>query len=47
LAANTTLPVVKGSDDALIAKWMPLSDVKREMMFEDHCDIINCLVALL
>jgi bifunctional NMN adenylyltransferase/nudix hydrolase len=34
------LPAVKGSDDAEKAKWVPLADIKAEMMFEDHFDII-------
>lgn len=34
------LPPVKGSDDAADAKWVPLSEVKEEEMFEDHYGII-------
>jgi bifunctional NMN adenylyltransferase/nudix hydrolase len=41
------LPKIKGSDDAVFAKWVPLSEVKREMMFEDHFDIIENLTGLL
>jgi bifunctional NMN adenylyltransferase/nudix hydrolase len=44
LPHNTELPYVKGSDDADKAKWWPLSEVKREMMYEDHLDIILNMV---
>jgi len=47
LAPDTVLPQVKGSDDAEKARWVPLAEVKREMMFEDHKDIIDCLTALI
>lgn len=35
------LPKIKGSDDADKAVWVPLSDLNRNMMFEDHYDIIT------
>ncbi|QJA43105.1 nicotinamide-nucleotide adenylyltransferase, NadM family / ADP-ribose pyrophosphatase [Phaeobacter phage MD18] len=35
------LPKIKGSDDADKAAWVPLADLKRNMMFEDHFDIIT------
>jgi bifunctional NMN adenylyltransferase/nudix hydrolase len=40
------LPKVKGSDDAIKAKWVPLSTVyaMRDQMFEDHINIINYFV---
>lgn len=40
------LPKVKGSDDAEKARWFPLNEVKREIMFEDHFDIISHFVKL-
>ncbi len=40
------LPKVKGSDDADQAKWIPLSEVTSQNMFEDHYDIIRDLVKL-
>lgn len=43
---NDGLPKVKGSDDALKAVWVPISQLKREVMFEDHYDIIENLVGL-
>lgn len=47
LNADHALPKVKGSDDAAFATWVPLSQVTRQMMFEDHFDIIINLTALL
>lgn len=38
------LPKVKGSDDAKTAKWYPISQLNREVMFEDHMDIIQTLI---
>lgn len=41
------LPVVKGSDDAEFAGWIPLADLGglEDQMFEDHNDIIQNLVS--
>ena len=41
------LPKIKGSDDAQKARWWPLNDVRRDIMFEDHYDIIQNMVARL
>lgn len=38
------LPKIKGSDDAEKAKWVPLSEVRRELLFDDHADIIQAFV---
>jgi len=35
------LPKVKGSDDAARAKWIPISRLNSEEIFEDHFDIIQ------
>lgn len=35
------LPKVKGSDDADKAKWIPITEIKSEDMFEDHFDIVQ------
>lgn len=35
------LPAVKGGDDAAEAKWVPLSHIREEEMFEDHFSIIE------
>lgn len=34
------MPRVKGGDDAEKAKWIPISELKREQVYEDHFDII-------
>ena len=41
------LPKVKGSDDAEKAKWVPLAEVKRSEMYEDHYDMILSMTDLL
>lgn len=38
------LPKVKGSDDAIKAKWIPFAEIKSEETFEDHYEIIRDLV---
>jgi bifunctional NMN adenylyltransferase/nudix hydrolase len=40
------LPKVKGEDDALKAKWVPFVDVKRELLFDDHYDIITNFIPM-
>lgn len=35
------LPKVKGSDDAVDAKWVPFNEVHQELLFEDHFHIID------
>lgn len=35
------LPKVKGSDDAMDAKWIPIADIKNMKLFDDHSDIID------
>lgn len=41
LTDQTSLPRVKGADDASKAKWVPLSDIKEHLMFDDHYHIIQ------
>lgn len=38
---GTELPRVKGMDDAIRARWVPISEVKREECFEDHWEILS------
>jgi bifunctional NMN adenylyltransferase/nudix hydrolase len=38
------LPKVKGSDDAVKAKWIPIAEIKSDETFEDHYEIIQDLV---
>ncbi len=46
LADATTLPKVKGADDAEKAVWLPIGEVKEEMFFDDHFHIINYFLGL-
>lgn len=39
--ADETLPKVKGSDDALWARWIPVGDVNSQDCFDDHYEIIQ------
>lgn len=41
LEPNAELPKVKGSDDAKHARWVPLSELDPQLMFEDHYFIIQ------
>jgi bifunctional NMN adenylyltransferase/nudix hydrolase len=41
LSPMDKLPSVKGGDDAAKARWVSLSDIKRDEMFEDHFDILE------
>ena len=44
LRPDTSLPKVKGSDDALKALWVPLADLDPMKMYEDHYFIIQRMV---
>lgn len=44
LRPEKKLPKIKGGDDAAKAMWVPLSNLTREAMFEDHYDIIETMV---
>jgi bifunctional NMN adenylyltransferase/nudix hydrolase len=46
LPNSNPLPKIKGGDDAKSALWYPLSELKREELFEDHWDIITSVVNL-
>lgn len=41
LVPGTKRPLVKGTDDAKEARWWNLDEVTRDMMFEDHFNIIQ------
>jgi bifunctional NMN adenylyltransferase/nudix hydrolase len=47
LPANDVLPKVKGGDDAVEAKWVPLSEIKPETLFLDHSFIIESMLKFL
>ena len=44
LRPDTELPKIKGSDDAASAAWVPIANLRREAMFEDHYDILETMV---
>ena len=46
LADATSLPKVKGSDDAEKAVWLPIGDIKEEMFFDDHFHILTYFLGL-
>ncbi len=41
-----TLPQIKASDDARNAKWVALTDLRSDLIFEDHYDILDCMLSL-
>lgn len=45
LESSTTLPVVRGSDDAVDAKWIQLHKLDPTEVYEDHYHIIQYLIA--
>lgn len=44
LRPDTTLPKIKGADDAEKAQWVPLANLTRSVMFEDHFDLLETMV---
>lgn len=44
LRDDTSLPKVKGMDDADKARWVPIGQLKPEDFFEDHYSIIQCML---
>lgn len=42
---DVTLPPVVGLDDASVARWWPIDEVTRDMMFEDHHNVIHHFAA--
>jgi bifunctional NMN adenylyltransferase/nudix hydrolase len=46
LRDDQKLPKVTGSDDAVYAKWVPLGELRRNQMYEDHFDMIDDMVKL-
>ena len=47
LRADTSLPRVKGNDDAAKAFWIPLSELRSDKLYEDHYFIIQKFVGIL
>lgn len=46
LRDSENLPEVRGGDDAAEARWVPIANLERSAMFEDHYDIIETMVDL-
>ncbi|MCU7843275.1 MAG: bifunctional nicotinamide-nucleotide adenylyltransferase/Nudix hydroxylase [Candidatus Thiodiazotropha sp. (ex Monitilora ramsayi)] len=46
LSPDTSLPKVKGGDDAKHAQWVPLASLDPRQMYEDHYDIIQEMVGM-
>jgi len=44
LRQSTDLPKIKGSDDADKAHWVPIANLQRDALFEDHYDILETMV---
>lgn len=45
LQDDKNLPIVKGSDDAADAMWVPISSLDPTKIYEDHLQIINTMTA--
>lgn len=41
LRDDVELPKVKGADDAEKAQWVPIADLRRDQLFEDHYSILE------
>jgi bifunctional NMN adenylyltransferase/nudix hydrolase len=41
LLKDGPLPKVKGGDDAVKAKWVPVGELDSRMCYEDHYEIIK------
>lgn len=46
LRDDTSLPRVKGADDAEKAKWVPISEIAEDKLFDDHFHIIQYFLGL-
>jgi len=46
LPDDITLPKVKGSDDAISAKWIPISELREDQMFDDHYHVVSFFLSL-
>ena len=46
LTGDLKLPKVKGADDAVKAAWIPVSDLREDMMFDDHYFMICHFLSL-
>lgn len=46
LTNGVTLPKIKGADDAEKAKWVPIADLREDLMFDDHWHILCKMLGL-
>ena len=46
LPDDITLPKVKGADDAEKAKWVPISELREDQLFDDHYAIVAYFLGL-
>ncbi len=46
LADDVTLPKVRGADDAEKAKWVPISELREDQMFDDHYAVVAYFLGL-
>ena len=46
LTDDTSLPKVKGADDAEKARWVPISEIAEDKLFDDHYHIIQYFLGL-
>ena len=46
LPDDITLPKVKGADDAIRAKWIPISELREDQMFDDHYHVVSFFLGL-
>lgn len=46
LPNDTSLPKVKGADDAEKAKWVPINEITEDKLFDDHYHIIQYFLGL-
>ena len=46
LPDDVTLPKVKGADDAIRAKWIPISELREDQMFDDHYHVVSFFLGL-
>jgi bifunctional NMN adenylyltransferase/nudix hydrolase len=46
LMDDTSLPKVKGADDAEKARWVPISEIAEDKLFDDHYHIIQYFLGL-
>lgn len=46
LTNDTKLPKVRGMDDADKARWVPISELREDQLFDDHFHVLTCMLGL-